>query len=52
MGSWECDGHGGGGEATREEVRKLNGMYGVGFESHDVYLVGKGWGMVRDPVER
>ena len=33
MGSWECDGHGGGGEATREEVRKHNGMYGVGFDS-------------------
>ena len=30
----------------------MNGMYGVGFESWGVYLVGKGWGMVRDPVER
>jgi len=32
LGSRECDGHGGGGEATREEVRKRNGMYEVGFE--------------------
>ena len=52
MGSREYDGHEGGGEATRKEVRKHNGMYGVGFDSRGVYLVAKYWGMVRDLVER
>jgi len=50
LGSRECDGYRGSGEVNCEEVRKLNGMCGGGFESWGVYFLGKGLSMVRDLV--
>jgi len=41
-----------GGGVNCEGVRKSRGICGVVFESRGVYLVDKGWSMVKDLIKR